>query len=210
MLIGLPASRIGSADPLLSKSLCLHLPSLMYPLDSTVDLDISPYVQTAALVGLGLLHCSSPNRLIIEYLLTELSSPRITLGQGDGNQETKEAIALSAGWSLGMLLLCLGRFKSDPANLDIHDLRVEDRLQQCIDGGLKSSESHLFTVRMIFVVAPQLSLFGRIRVALSSLLMRQRAPGKTARFFLSHPVVLLLECSRGIISIRMSPPLGQS
>jgi hypothetical protein len=121
----------------------------MYPLDSTVDLDISPYVQTAALVGLGLLHCSAPNRLIIEYLLTELSSPRITLGQGDGNQETKEAVALSAGWSLGMLLLSLGRLKSDPSNLDIHDLRVEDRLQQCIDGGLKFYDSHLFTVRIL-------------------------------------------------------------
>jgi hypothetical protein len=148
MLIGLAASRIGSADPLLSKSLCLHLPSLMYPPETASEIDISPFVQTAALVGLGLLHCSSPNRLIIEYLLTELSSPQSTMNDGS-TEETKESIAISAGWSLGMLLLGLGQVKPDNENhlnLDIHDLRIEDRLQQCIDGGSKFQDSHLFLV----------------------------------------------------------------
>lgn len=149
MLLGLSASRIGSSDPLLSKSLCLHLPSLMYPADAG-EIYVSPLVQTAALAGLGLLHCSSPNRLIIEYLLTELASPHTLSTNSDTPvNECKEAISLSAGWSLGMLLLGFGRLKADSnreLNLDIHDLRVEDRLQQCIDGGLKLQESHLFPV----------------------------------------------------------------
>lgn len=151
MLIGLASSRIGSSDPLLSKSLCLHLPSLMYPAETASEIDISPFVQTAALVGLGLLHCSSPNRLIIEYLLTELSSPQAAMNDGSA-EETKESIAISAGWSLGMLLLGLGHVKSENENhlnLDIHDLRIEDRLQQCIDGGSKFREPNLLLVPRI-------------------------------------------------------------
>lgn len=147
MLIGLAASRIGSSDPLISKSLCLHLPSLMYPADAG-EFDVSPLIQTAALTGLGLLHCSSPNRLIIEFLITELTTPR-TNNSDTPMHDYKESISLSAGWALGMLLLGAGRLKSEKSkelNLDIHDLRIEDRLQQCIDGGLKPQESHLFPV----------------------------------------------------------------
>lgn len=174
MLIGLAASRIGSADPLLSKSLCLHLPSLMYPAETASEIDIPPFVQTAALVGLGLLHCSSPNRLIIEYLLTELSSPQTAMNDGS-TEETKESIAISAGWSLGMLLLGLGHTKSDNENnlnLDIHDLRIDDRLQQCIDGGSKFHESHLFLV----LIHDSSSLTSR-RVAQSTSLMHRRVQG---------------------------------
>ncbi len=119
------------------------------------EIDISPYVQIAALVGLGLVHCCSINRLIIEFLLTELSSPsNLQSNQGgpDGHphQDTTDAIALSAGWALGMLLLGVGRVRMSEtlgnSNFDIHDLRIEDRLQQCIDGGMKVQQSHFFQV----------------------------------------------------------------
>jgi len=41
--------RLGSADPLLSRTLCLHLPALLP--SQHWDIDISPLVQTAALTG---------------------------------------------------------------------------------------------------------------------------------------------------------------
>ena len=160
MLIGLAASRIGSSDSLLSKTLCLHLPTLMYPLDIASEIDVSPFVQTSALIGLGLLHCSSANRLIIEFLLTELASPNISSSNqsnSDGNpqQETIEAISLSAGWSLGMILLRIGHLQFeetvDLSKFDIHDLRVEDRLQQCIDGGVKYTDSNIYSVITSFL-----------------------------------------------------------
>ncbi len=46
LFIGLPASKMGSADPLLSKTLCLHLPSLN-KLDASSSSDTS-LVQIAA------------------------------------------------------------------------------------------------------------------------------------------------------------------
>jgi len=42
--VGLAASRLGSADPLLSKTLCLHIPALL-PAQHW-DIDISPQVGT--------------------------------------------------------------------------------------------------------------------------------------------------------------------
>ena len=44
LLVGLAASRLGSADPLLSKTLCLHIPALL-PAQHW-DIDISPQVGT--------------------------------------------------------------------------------------------------------------------------------------------------------------------
>lgn len=177
MLIGLAASRIGSSDSLLSKTLCLHLPTLMYPLDIASEIDVSPFVQTSALIGLGLLHCSSANRLIIEFLLTELASPTISSSNhltSDGNpqQETSEAISLSAGWSLGMLLLRIGHFQTekttDFSKFDIHDLRVEDRLQQCIDGGVKYTDPNVYSVSISFLFEFYFHFFSSIILFIKS------------------------------------------
>jgi hypothetical protein len=70
VLIGFAASRMGTCDPFTSKTLCLHLPSLLPPL--RCDIEISATVQCAALSGLGLLYCGSSNRLMVEFLLGEL------------------------------------------------------------------------------------------------------------------------------------------
>jgi hypothetical protein len=70
VLIGIAASKFGSADPFTSKTLCLHIPSLLPPL--RCDIDISPTVQAAALTGLGMLYATSANRLMTEFLLAEL------------------------------------------------------------------------------------------------------------------------------------------
>lgn len=63
ILLGISASRLGSADPLTSKTLCLHLPALLPPVHW--DLEISPLVQSAALAGLGLLYCGSGKSLSV-------------------------------------------------------------------------------------------------------------------------------------------------
>lgn len=121
--------RISSADPLQSKTLCLHLPALLPP--QHWDIEISPLVQTASLIGkeictpsnrslevtsclpgLGLLHCGSGHRLMTEFLLAELSRTVPTLHSSSHNNgshlasdgcETRETIALAAAWSLGMV-----------------------------------------------------------------------------------------------------------
>ena len=142
ILIGMSAAKLGSADTLLSKTLCLHLPALLPP--RHWDIEITPVVQTAALTGLGLLHCGSAHRLMTEFLLAEMSRRPTS-----DRCETREAMALSVAWSLGMVLLGKGQPDSDGKLSGLNglaDLQIEDRLQQHMDGGRRPPESHLFTV----------------------------------------------------------------
>jgi len=134
-----------------------------------VDIEISPLVQAAALVSLGLLHCASGHRLMSEFLLSELSR-RTPSDRCD----SREAMLLAAAWALGMVLLGKGssnlsnreeivgkaasnnlrRRNSRSANATyssdalrgLADLRIEDRLLQQIDGGKRAADSALFPI----------------------------------------------------------------
>lgn len=66
ILLGIAASRIGKNDESTSKTLCLHIPFLLPP---NYDVEIPLNVQTTALVGIGLLHKGTSNRLITEMTL---------------------------------------------------------------------------------------------------------------------------------------------
>jgi anaphase-promoting complex subunit 1 len=163
VLIGVAASKIGTADPLLSKTLCLHLPSLL-PAQHW-DIEISPMVQCAAIIGLGFLYCRSGHRLIIQFLLEEL-----TRRPTSDRCECRESLALAAAWALGMVLLPKDDIMtpSTPAPLTsnaaadgvhaetehVHqypdilkgfaDLKIEDRLNLLISGGKRPPQSNLF------------------------------------------------------------------
>lgn len=149
LLVGLPASRLGTADPLLSKTLCLHVPSLLPP--QHWDIEILPQVQTAALVGLGLLYCHSGHRLMTEFLLAELGRrPTSDRDKGD----CREAVSFAAAWALGVVLLSKGKGKGKSDQLDkngaigglggLTDLCIEDRLCQHLEGGKRPPDSNLF------------------------------------------------------------------
>ena len=135
MLLGMAASKVGTADARLSKTLCLYLPTLLPQRHQ--DIDISPLVQTAALAGLGLLHVGSGHRLMTEFLLAEMSR-RPTSDRCD----TREGLALTAGWALGLVLLGKGAERTGLGGLV--DLHIEDRLVQHFMGGHKPPESYLF------------------------------------------------------------------
>lgn len=102
VLIGTAASKIGSADPLHLKTLSLHLPPLLPAQHG--EIEISPSVQAAALVSLGLLHCASGHRLMTEFLLAELSRSPMS-----DRCECRESMVTSAAWALGMVLLGKGK-----------------------------------------------------------------------------------------------------
>lgn len=159
VLIGLAASKRGTADSRISKTLCLHLPALLPP--RHWDIEISPLVQTASLAGLGLLHAGSGHRLMAEFLLAELSRK-----PSSDRCDTREAMALSAAWALGVVLLGKGS-SSTPFGASGHvghppldslsvpdsganglsglnDLHIEDRLHLHIVGGRRPPDSHLF------------------------------------------------------------------
>jgi len=142
ILIGMSATHIGKADTRLSRTLCLFLPALLPP--RHWDMHVSATVQAAALTGLGLLHCGTAHRLMIEFLLAEMirrpntiaDAPVAELG---GN--CREALSLCGGWALGMVLLGRGTAGDDSGILDLH---IEDRLQHYVNGGRRPPESVLF------------------------------------------------------------------
>ena len=150
LLVGLPSSRLGTADPLLSKTLCLHVPSLLPP--QHWDIEILPQVQTAALIGLGLLYCNSGHRLMTEFLLAELGRrPTADRDRGD----CREAVSFAAAWALGVVLLGRGKAKRSGSTLStdkssiggmggLTDLCIEDRLYQHLEGGKRPPDSNLF------------------------------------------------------------------
>ena len=113
VLIGAAASKLGSADGLLSKTLSLHLPALLPP--QHWDIEISPLVQSAALVGLGLLHCGSGHRLMTEFLLAELARR-----PSSDKCDSREALVTSAAWALGMVLLGMGGKSSRKSGATSH------------------------------------------------------------------------------------------
>jgi anaphase-promoting complex subunit 1 len=125
LLLGLAATRRGSGCTAVARLLQLHVPALHPPSAPELEpLREMPLVQGAALVGLGLLHCSSAQRRLAEVFLGEITRRPAP----DERRFQAEGHALSAGFALGFLALARGHA---PA---LADLRLEDRLRACIEG----------------------------------------------------------------------------
>mmetsp|Transcript_19803 Transcript_19803/g.78869 ORF Transcript_19803/g.78869 Transcript_19803/m.78869 type:complete len:1598 (+) Transcript_19803:94-4887(+) len=102
LLLGMAASRRGTANSSVSKMFCLHIPALLpHPF---ADIEVSCVSQVAAIAGIGLVYERTANLLMTEFLLSEIhrSSPRHGV-------EEREAYSLSAGLAFGMVTLGMGR-----------------------------------------------------------------------------------------------------
>lgn len=97
IFLGMAANKRGSCDPSISKMLCLHIPSLLPP--SFTPMDIASSVQAAAVAGIGLLYQGSAHRLMTEFLLNEIGRQPMK----DQNANDKEGFALVCGLALGMV-----------------------------------------------------------------------------------------------------------
>jgi len=60
LLLGMAAAKAGTMDPVVSKMLFMHAPSLSP--GAFLELELSPMVQSAALLGLGLIFRGSCHR----------------------------------------------------------------------------------------------------------------------------------------------------
>jgi anaphase-promoting complex subunit 1 len=123
-LLGVAASKLGTADPATSRMCFLHLPT-RHPM-SFPEIELPPLVQSSALLAVGLLYQGTAQRLIVETLLSELGkSPEGDVVSG------RECYALSAGIALGLATLGRGH---DSTGLS--DLHVAERLRHFIAGGV--------------------------------------------------------------------------
>ena len=125
LLLGMAAAHRGTMDPGVAKMLCIHVPALL-PVTSA-ELDVSQMVQTAAIVGVGLLYQSTANHRIAEVLLNELGRRPGAIAY---TTVDRESYSLAAGLALGMVVLGKG-----DASPDLADLKITERLRRYIEGG---------------------------------------------------------------------------
>ncbi|CDH14473.1 related to Anaphase-promoting complex subunit 1 [Zygosaccharomyces bailii ISA1307] len=102
LLLGMSASMRGTMDLKLTKVLSVHIVALLPPGSS--DLNINLKVQTAGLIGIGLLYQRSQHRRMSEVLFSQVKSLIIV------NEEpiSDENYRLAAGLSLGLINLGVG------------------------------------------------------------------------------------------------------
>ena len=124
VLVGVAAARRGSMNPDASKMCFLHLPT-RHP-SAFPEVELSPAVQAAALLSVGLLYEGTAHRLMSEILLAEIGRDP----GGDGAAHGREGYALAAGLALGLVTLGRGR-----AAVGLADLQIPERLRRFLGGG---------------------------------------------------------------------------
>ena len=131
VLLGMAACKRGTSDAAISKMLCLHIPALLP--QPFKEMDVSPVAQAAAIAGVGLLYQGTANRLMAEFLLSEISNPASCDKLGG-----REAYCLAAGIALGMVILGMGTMDTATG---LADLCIAERLHHAIAGGRRTTYS---------------------------------------------------------------------
>lgn len=96
ILIGLSACELGSGNAKLTKVLSVHVPALL-PAGSN-DLKVHSDIQTAAILGIGLVYLETQHRRMTEVLWSQLYS----------EEDHSEFFRFASGLSLGLTNLCRG------------------------------------------------------------------------------------------------------
>lgn len=117
LLLGMAASNMRSSDIKLTKVLSVHAVALLP--QGANDLNVSIIVQSAGLLGIGLLYLETQHRRMSEILLAQITS---TVSQNDC-EIINEGYRLSAGIALGFINLGKGRDLKG-----LNDTRVVDKL----------------------------------------------------------------------------------
>ena len=126
LLLGLGAAYIGTADPKVTSALSVHVAALHPP--SAAQLNVSMHIQSAGLVGIGLLHIATRNRKLADSILRDMTRLRM-LGteHPDG---CREGYAIASGFSYGLVML--GRGSEDAGPGDAEMLRT---FRYLLEGG---------------------------------------------------------------------------
>lgn len=136
LLLGISASFLGTMDTNITKLLSVHITGLLPP--GSADLNISPLVQTAGIMGIGLLYSNTQHRRMTEVMLNEIEHVEIPETCGPMDTLREEGYRLSAGFALGLINLGSG---TDMRGL--HDMRLVERLLALSVGSKKITEVHI-------------------------------------------------------------------
>ena len=122
ILLGRAASKIGTMDDHDTRTLCIHIPYLLPP---TLSLEVSLSVQSAAVIGAGLLYKGTSNRLMTEMLLAQIGRKPLS-----DKAIEREGYALASGIALGLVNLGIGNKMQG-----LIDLKLDERLIRYVEGG---------------------------------------------------------------------------
>ncbi|XP_034233098.1 anaphase-promoting complex subunit 1 [Thrips palmi] len=125
LLLGIAASKRGTMDVNATKMLSIHVEALLPP--TSIELDVGPNTQVAALLGVGLVYQGTGHRRIAEVLLSEIGRPP---GPEMENSVDRESYSVAAGLALGHVVLGQG---SELCGLA--DLAIPDTLHYYMVGG---------------------------------------------------------------------------
>ncbi|KAJ8250814.1 hypothetical protein COCON_G00227360 [Conger conger] len=125
LLLGVSAAKLGTMDMSITRLLSIHIPALLPP--TSTELDVPHNVQVAAVVGLGLVYQGTGHRHNTEVLLDEIGRPP---GPEMEYCTDRESYSLAAGLALGMV--CLGHGSN---LIGMTDLNVPEQLYQYMVGG---------------------------------------------------------------------------
>ncbi|XP_060727920.1 anaphase-promoting complex subunit 1 isoform X2 [Tachysurus vachellii] len=125
LLLGVSAAKLGTMDMSVTRLLSIHVPALLPP--TSTELDVPHSVQVAAVVGIGLVYQGTGHRHNAEVLLAEIGRPP---GPEMEYCSDRESYSLAAGLALGMV--CLGHGSN---LIGMTDLNVPEQLYQYMVGG---------------------------------------------------------------------------
>ncbi|RLW07223.1 hypothetical protein DV515_00004274 [Chloebia gouldiae] len=125
LLLGVSAAKLGTMDMAITRLLSIHVPALLPP--TSTELDVPHNVQVAAVVGIGLVYQGTAHRHTAEVLLAEIGRPP---GPEMEYCTDRESYSLAAGLALGMV--CLGHGSN---LIGMSDLNVPEQLYQYMVGG---------------------------------------------------------------------------
>lgn len=142
ILLGLGAAYVGTADIKVTSALSVHAAALHPP--SAAPLNVSMAVQSAALVGIGLLHVASRNHKLSDNILRGMTQLHM-LGteHPDG---CREGFALASGFAYGFVMLGRGHEEVGPGSaslLGTFKYLLEGGNTQLIPGAKKPVEGLL-------------------------------------------------------------------
>nr|XP_061821876.1 anaphase-promoting complex subunit 1 [Nerophis lumbriciformis] len=130
LLLGVAAARIGTMDMSTTRLLSIHIPALLPP--TSTELDVPHNIQVASVIGIGLVYQGTGHRHIAEVLQSEIGRPP---GPEMEYCTDRESYSLAAGLALGMV--CLGQGSN---LIGMSDLNVPEQMYQYMVGGHRRAQ----------------------------------------------------------------------
>ncbi|WAR18257.1 APC1-like protein [Mya arenaria] len=127
LLLGISAAMRSSMDLATYKILSIHLPAMLPP--TSTELNVAHNVQVAAILGVGLLFQGTGHRHTADILLAEIGRPP---GPEMENCTDRESYSLAAGLALGLVMFGKGQ-----ETMGTSDLSMADTLYHFMVGGHK-------------------------------------------------------------------------